>query len=99
MCMTSRGGIAWISGTVPGVPEPGIRFKTGWDGSKKTSGIVFDTGVNDPKAPQRATVFHDVVIENSTISNTSFGGIIFKQYAGNGGTEDGTVATGWGTRE
>ncbi|ASA23882.1 S-layer homology domain-containing protein [Paenibacillus donghaensis] len=95
------GEIAWISGTVPETPEPGIRFKTGWDGSKKTGGIVFDTTVADPQHPQRATVFNDVIIENSTVKNTSFGGIIFKQYAGDGGGDNssGVASTGWGTRE
>ncbi|MEK3683292.1 S-layer homology domain-containing protein [Paenibacillus sp. FSL R10-2736] len=95
------GEIAWISGTVPPVPDPGIRFKTGWDGSKKTGGIVFDTKVADPKHPQQATVFNDVIIENSTVKNTSFGGIIFKQYAGDGGgdSSSGVVSTGWGARD
>jgi hypothetical protein len=95
------GEIAWISGTVPTTPEPGIRFKTGWDGSKKTGGIVFDTTVNDPANPVRATVFDDVVIENSTVKNTSFAGITFKQYAGNTGSDDpsGIVPVGWGARE
>ncbi|WNS43715.1 S-layer homology domain-containing protein [Paenibacillus sp. MMS20-IR301] len=94
------GEIAWISGTVPAVPDPGIRFKTGWDGSKKTGGIVFDTTVADPQHPLQATVFNDVIIENSTVKNTSFGGIIFKQYAGDGGGDSsGIVSTGWGTRD
>ncbi|WP_082673090.1 cadherin-like beta sandwich domain-containing protein [Paenibacillus senegalimassiliensis] len=89
------GEIAWISGTIPTVPEPGIRFKTGWDGSKKTGGIVFDTTVSDLQNPQQATTFNDVIIEDSSVKNTSFGGIIFKQYAGD--TEN-AVNTGWGTR-
>lgn len=90
------GEIAWISGTQPDPPEPGIRFKTGWDGSKKTGGIVFDATAADPQNPVRPTVFEDVIIENSTVKNTSFGGIIFKQYAGDG---EGAAQVGWGTRE
>lgn len=89
------GEIAWISGTIPTLPEPGIRFKTGWDGSKKTGGIVFDTTVSDVQNPERATAFNDVIIEDSSVKNTSFGGIIFKQYAGDA---ENAVDTGWGTR-
>lgn len=93
------GEIAWIGGSIPANPKPGIRFKTGWDGSKKTGGIVFDTSVANLQAPVRATVFQDVVIEDSTVKNTSFGGIIFKQYAGNGSDGSQIVPTGWGTRK
>ncbi|MDQ0875228.1 hypothetical protein QFZ77_003887 [Paenibacillus sp. V4I3] len=96
------GEINWISGTQPNPPEPGIRFKTGWDGSKKTGGIVFDTTVPDLlNPPGQATVINDVIIENSTIKNTSFAGIIFKQYTGDDKDENGNsmaTATGWGTR-
>lgn len=92
------GEIAWISGTVPTTPDPGIRFKTGWDGSKKTGGIVFDVSVSDPQNPQQASVFSDVVIENSSVKNTSFGGIIFKQYVGDGGGDATIKNVGWGSR-
>ncbi len=96
------GEINWISGTQPDPPEPGIRFKTGWDGSKKTGGIVFDTTVPDIfNPPNQATVINDVVVEKSTIRNTSFAGITFKQYTGDGKNENGetiATATGWGTR-
>ncbi|MGO7983637.1 hypothetical protein ACC691_37980, partial [Rhizobium johnstonii] len=44
------GEVNWISGDVSG-NAPGIRFKTGWDGSKKTGGIVFDTTVPNILAP------------------------------------------------
>ncbi|MEI7026629.1 carboxypeptidase regulatory-like domain-containing protein [Paenibacillus sp. y28] len=96
------GEIAWISGTPANPPEPGIRFKTGWDGSKNTGGIVFNTTVPDiHNPPDQATTINDVVIENSTVKNTSFAGIIFKQYTGDGKDADGNtiaVSTGWGTR-
>ncbi|WP_164716568.1 S-layer homology domain-containing protein [Paenibacillus whitsoniae] len=96
------GEINWISGTQPNPPQPGIRFKTGWDGSKKTGGIVFDTTVpNIFNPPSQATVINDVVIEKSSISNTSFAGIVFKQYTGDGKDANGnTIATstGWGER-
>ncbi|UJF34843.1 S-layer homology domain-containing protein [Paenibacillus hexagrammi] len=96
------GEIHWISGTQPIPPEPGIRFKTGWDGSKKTGGIVFDTTVPDIyNPPAQATILNDVVVEKSTVSNTSFAGIVFKQYTGDGKDQDGTTiatSTGWGER-
>jgi hypothetical protein len=90
------GEVNWIGGTIPDNPAPGINFKTGWDRSKRTGGIIFDTSVVDPANPGAATTISDVIIENSTIMNTSFGGIIFKQYAG---SNAGAVHVGWGERE
>ncbi|MEU4223445.1 carboxypeptidase regulatory-like domain-containing protein [Nonomuraea sp. NPDC026600] len=96
------GEVNWISGSTDG-NAPGIHFKTGWDGSKKTGGIVFDTTVPDIQHPPSApTLLNDVVIENSTVANTSFAGIVVKQYTGDGKNAAGeTIATptGWGTRE
>ncbi|WP_433440454.1 carboxypeptidase regulatory-like domain-containing protein [Nonomuraea sp. CA-141351] len=96
------GQVNWISGSIAG-NAPGIRFQTGWDGSKKTGGIVFDTTVPDIHAPpDKATVLNDVVIQNSTVANTSFAGIVFKQYTGDGKNDAGetiATATGWGTRQ
>ncbi|OXM83311.1 hypothetical protein CF651_26675 [Paenibacillus rigui] len=96
------GEINWISGTQPDPPQPGIRFKTGWDGSKKTGGIVFDTTVPDIfNPPSQPTVINDVIIEQSTVVNTSFAGIVFKQYTGDGKDANGNtiaVSTGWGER-
>ena len=90
------GEVNWISGTIPPNPEPGINFKTGWDRSKRTGGIIFDTSVVDPANPgNQATTFDDVIIENSIVQNTSFGNIIFKQYAG---SADNAVHVGWGER-
>lgn len=94
------GEVAWIGGS--GADEPGVRFGTGWDGSKKTGGIVFDTTVPDVTAPpSRATVLNDVLIQNSTVADTSFAGIVFKQYTGDAKNAAGqpvAVPTGWGTR-
>jgi hypothetical protein len=89
------GQVNWIGGDTAG-NKPGITFKTGWDRSKKTGGIVFDTAVPNPAAPPTtATTLHRITIENSVIANTSFAGISIKQYTGDA---PGAVATGWGTR-
>ncbi|MFC7041221.1 right-handed parallel beta-helix repeat-containing protein, partial [Nonomuraea rubra] len=89
------GEVNWIGGSSEN-DEPGVHFGTGWDGSKRTGGIVFDTTVPDVQAPPgQATVLNDVVIQNSTVANTSFAGIVFKQYTGDG---ESAVPTGWGTR-
>ncbi len=96
------GEVNWISGSVED-NAPGIRFRTGWDGSKKTGGIVFDTTVPDILAPPvQATVLNGIAVQNSRIENTSFAGIVVKQYTGDGRNEAGetiATATGWGTRE
>ncbi|WP_158647370.1 carboxypeptidase regulatory-like domain-containing protein [Actinoplanes sp. ATCC 53533] len=95
------GEVNWIGGSVSG-NAPGVRFQTGWDGSKRTGGIVFDTTVPDIHAPPATpTVLNDVVVQNSTVSNTSFAGIVVKQYTGDGRNAAGetiATATGWGTR-
>jgi hypothetical protein len=77
--------VNWISGSVSD-NQPGIHFRTGWDGSKKTGGIVFD-----------ATVLNGITVQNSTIANTSFAGVVVKQYTGDGKNAAGdtvAVATG-----
>ncbi|WP_084128343.1 cadherin-like beta sandwich domain-containing protein [Demequina sp. NBRC 110055] len=95
------GEVNWISGDVAN-NEPGVTFKTGWDGSKKTGGIVFDAAVADIQDPQDTpTILNDVLIEGSSVVNTSFAGIVFKQYTGDGTDGNGNTiatATGWGTR-
>jgi hypothetical protein len=89
------GQVNWIGGDTAD-NKPGITFQTGWDASKKTGGIVFDTTVpNIAAPPSTPTILNDVTIQNSRISNTSFAGIVVKQYAG---SSPGAVATGWGTR-
>jgi hypothetical protein len=96
------GEVNWIGGSVAD-NAPGIRFQTGWDGSKKTGGIVFDTTVPNITAPPATpTILNDVLIQNSTVANTSFAGIVVKQYTGDGRNAQGqTIATptGWGTRQ
>lgn len=96
------GEVDWIGGSVSD-NAPGVRFKTGWDGSKKTGGIVFDTTVPDITAPPSApTVLNDLVVENSTVTNASFAGLVVKQYTGDGTDAVGNTvatATGWGSRK
>lgn len=88
------GEVNWIGGD-PAGNAPGVTFKTGWDRSKNTGGIVFRGTVADQTAPGAATVLNDIVIENSTIKRTSFAGIIVKQHTG---STPGAVPTGWGER-
>ncbi|CAN7719057.1 right-handed parallel beta-helix repeat-containing protein [Paenibacillus sp. LjRoot56] len=95
------GEVNWIGGDVAD-NATGITFQTGWDRSKRTGGIVFDMSTN-VLAPAAATIkskFNDVVISNSSIKDTSFGGIIFKQYTGDGKDNNGnpSVSVGWGVR-
>lgn len=89
------GHVNWIGGDTAD-NRPGITFQTGWDASKKTGGIVFDTTVpNIAAPPANPTILNNVTIQNSIISNTSFAGISVKQYTG---SSPGAVARGWGTR-
>ncbi|MEU4251570.1 right-handed parallel beta-helix repeat-containing protein [Amycolatopsis sp. NPDC026612] len=88
------GEVNWISGDTAD-NAPGIHFKMGWDRSKKTGGIVFDAAVANPGAPAAPTVLDDITVQNSVIANTSFAGIVVKQYSGDA---PGAVATGWGSR-
>ena len=89
------GEVNWIGGSVAD-NAPGVHFQTGWDGSKKTGGIVLDTTVADITAPgATATVLNDVTVQHSVVANTSFAGIVVKQYTGDG---TGATGTGWGSR-
>ncbi|GLL03778.1 right-handed parallel beta-helix repeat-containing protein [Dactylosporangium matsuzakiense] len=89
------GRVNWIGGSTAD-NAPGITFQTGWDSSKRTGGIVIDTTVPNAGAPpSNPTIINDAVVQNSTIANTSFAGIVVKQYAG---SNAGAVPTGWGTR-
>jgi parallel beta-helix repeat protein len=88
------GLVNWIGGSTSG-NRPGITFATGWDRSKNTGGIVFEPWVAHVNAPGSATTLHGITVTNSTIQNTSFAGIVVKQYTGN---DPGAVSTGWGTR-
>ncbi len=88
------GEVNWIGGDPVG-NAPGVTFKTGWDRSKNTGGIVFRGTVADEAAPGAATVLNDIVVENSTVKRASFAGIIVKQHTG---SNPGAVPTGWGER-
>ena len=79
------GQVNWIGGDTSD-NAPGVTFQTGWDDSKHTGGIVFSVQAGTANVK---TKFNDVLIESNTVSDCSFGGIIFKQL-------DGTVH--WGTR-
>ncbi|BEL03167.1 hypothetical protein Q0Z83_013580 [Actinoplanes sichuanensis] len=90
------GEVRWISGAYEQT-EPGVYKGNGWDRSKRTGGIVLDGSVPDIAAPGATpTVLNDVTVQNSTVVNTSFAGIIVKQYSGDA---PGAVATGWGSRD
>ena len=66
---------AALTGEPEALNAPGVTFQTGWDNSKKTGGIVFDTTVTDLAKPGGApTILNDLVVQNSTISDTSFSG-------------------------
>ncbi|WEV36950.1 right-handed parallel beta-helix repeat-containing protein [Lactobacillus sp. ESL0677] len=71
--------------------KPGVIFKGGWDRSKDTGGIVFD--IAQP-ATSKPTTFSNVNINNNIINNNSYGGIIFKQWQGNAGTNE-----NWASRD
>lgn len=83
----------WIGGSTSN-NKTGINFQMGWDRAKDTGGIVFNTTVpNIASPPSTATILNNITIENSSIENTSWGGIVLKQYTGDA---PGAVATGWG---
>jgi hypothetical protein len=85
----------WVGGSTAN-NRPGINFQMGWDRAKNTGGIVFSTTVpNIAAPPSTPTILNDILIENSSVKNTSWGGIVLKQYSG---TSPGAVATGWGLR-
>jgi hypothetical protein len=89
------GRVNWIGGDTAD-NAPGVTFQTGWDNSKKTGGIVFDATVPNIAGPGSSpTILNDLLVQNSTISDTSFAGIVVKQYAGDA---SGATATGWGNR-
>jgi parallel beta-helix repeat protein len=81
------GEVNWIGGDVAD-NAPGVTFKTGWDASKRTGGIVFEVATAAPQPVK--TLFNDVLIENNVVKDCSFGGIVFKQLDG---------AVHWGVRD
>ena len=92
------GQVNWIGGDSP-TTRPGIHFKTGWDGSKKTGGIVFDTTVPEHhRAPATPTLINDVVVaelhDRQHLVRRHRGQAVHRR------RRAGAVATptGWGTR-
>lgn len=88
------GVVNWIGGSTSG-NRTGITFATGWDASKHTGGIVFDTAVTDPADPGTPTILNNIGVAGSDLENNSFAGIIVKQYTG---SDPGETHTGWGER-
>jgi ricin-type beta-trefoil lectin protein len=85
----------WVGGSTAN-DKTGIHFQMGWDRAKNTGGIVFNTTVpNIAAPPSTPTILNDITVENSSIQNTSWGGIVTKQYVGDA---LGAVPTGWGLR-
>jgi hypothetical protein len=80
------GVVNWIGGSTAD-NATGVTFQAGWDASKRTGGIVFEVVAGTGTTVK--TKFDDVLLESNTVSDTSFGGIVFKQL-------DGTVH--WGVR-
>jgi hypothetical protein len=79
------GQVSWIGGSTADNQPPWVTFQTGWDDSKRTGGIVVEVvSQNGTK-----TRFNDILIENNVVQDTSFGGIVFKQFDG---------GYGWGVR-
>ena len=72
------GEVKWIGGS--GTVSPGVTKGGGWDGSKRTGGIIFE--VLAPDTGTQPTIFSDITIEKNVINNNSFGGIIIKQWKG-----------------
>jgi hypothetical protein len=79
------GEVNWIGGDAADNDPPWVTFKTGWDASKRTGGIVVEV----ESANGTKTRFNDVRIERNVIKDTSFGGVVFKQLDG---------GYGWGVR-
>lgn len=79
------GVVNWIGGDSADDAPPWVKFKAGWDASKRTGGIVVEV----ESANGTKTWFNDVRIENNIIQDTSFAGIVFKQLDG---------GYGWGVR-
>ena len=85
----------WVGGSTAN-NKTGIHFQMGWDRAKNTGGIVFNTTVpNIAAPPSTPTILTGITVQNSSIQNTSWGGIVTKQYVGDA---PGAVATGWGLR-
>ena len=72
------GEVKWISGS--GTVSPGILKGGGWDGSKRTGGILFE--VLQPDEGDQPITFDSITVEKNVLNNNSFGGIMIKQWKG-----------------
>lgn len=93
------GYVSWIGKTgLEAKGEKGIKDGLGYDGSKRTGGILIEaiapTGDTNVKTGQ-PTVFSNITIEDSEFVNNSFCGITIKQYNNGKNQENGT---GWANR-
>lgn len=84
------GIVTWIGDT--GVRDAGIGNNYGFDGSKRTGGILIESLATTTNTP---TIFNNITIADSEFVNNSFGGITIKQW-NNGKGRDGS--TGWANR-
>lgn len=84
------GIVTWIGDT--GVRDAGIGNNYGFDGSKRTGGILIESLATTTNTP---TIFSNITIADSEFVNNSFGGITIKQW-NNGKGRDGS--TGWANR-
>lgn len=84
------GIVTWIGDT--GVHDAGIGINYGFDGSKRTGGILIESLATTTNTP---TIFSNITIADSEFVNNSFGGITIKQW-NNGKGRDGS--TGWANR-
>lgn len=73
------GVVSWIGDT--GLRDAGIMNNAGLDGSKRTGGILIEC--LSPTGDQ-ATQFSDIVIEDNSFINNSFGAVTIKQWNGSG---------------
>lgn len=73
------GVVSWIGDT--GLRDAGIMNNAGLDGSKRTGGILFEC--LSPTGNQ-ATQFSNIVIEDNSFINNSFGAVTIKQWNGSG---------------
>ena len=73
------GVVSWIGDT--GLRDAGIMNNAGLDGSKRTGGILIEC--LSPTGNQ-ATQFSDIVIEDNSFINNSFGAVTIKQWNGSG---------------
>ena len=91
------GYVSWIGNT--GLNDAGIKNNYGFDGSKRTGGILIESlapSVDPESLDSQYTVFSDITIADNEFVNNSFGGIIVKQYNNNKARNG---QAGWANRE